>query len=151
MKPVQLGDSEYALAIEEKIRDCIPATIGYCTDEYGKKIAGINIVQGIKNKDFYEDADSKVCWEAAKNGLAGMEQIFLVMTFMDSKSKNVEKMKFYFDLKDPYFNGNMVDWFKMIIDNDGILVLFDGSEPSVMVNGIPLDMPKLIVATSGYF
>jgi hypothetical protein len=151
MKPVQLGDSEYALAIEEKIRDCIPATIGHCTDEYGKKIAGINIVQGIKNKDFYEDADSQVCWEAAKNGLAGMEQIFLVMTFMDSKSKNVEKMKFNFDLKDPYFNSNMVDWFKMIIDNDGILVLFDGSEPSIMVKGIPLDMPKLIVATSGCF
>jgi hypothetical protein len=151
MKPVQLGDGEYVLTIEEKIRDCIPATIGYCTDECGKKIAGIIMKQCIKNKDLYEDADSKVYWEAAKNGLAGIEQIFLVMTFRDSKSKVFENMNFYFDLRDPSFSGNMVEWFKMIIERNGILELFDGSEPSIMVNTIPLDIPKLIVATGGHF
>jgi hypothetical protein len=147
MKPVQFGDGEYVLTIEEKIRDCIPATIGYCIDENNGKIAGIIMKQCIKNKYLYEYADSKVYWEAAKNGLAGMEQIFLVMTFMNSRSKIFEKMNFYFDLKDPSFSNCMVEWFKLIIEKNGILALFDGSEPSVMVNAIPLDIPKLIVAT----
>jgi hypothetical protein len=151
MKPVQLGDGEYILTVEEKIRDCIPATIGYCIDENNGKIAGIIMKQCIKNKYLYEDADSKVYWEAAKNGLAGIEQIFLVMTFVDSKSKVFEKMNFYFDLKDPSFSNHMLEWFEMIIEKNGILELFDGSEPSIMVDTIPLDLPKLIVATRGCF
>jgi hypothetical protein len=126
MKSVQLGDGEYILTIEEKMRDCVPATIGYCTDMYGEKIAGIIIGQGIKNKELYEDADSKVYWEAAKNGLAGIEKIFLIMTFRDSKSTNMEKMNFCFDLKDPSFSSNMINWFVMIIKKNGSLVLFDG-------------------------
>lgn len=149
MKHVQLGDGEYVLTVEEKMRECIPASIGYCIDEYGEKIAGIFIKQDIKNKDIYKDADSKVCWEVAKNGLAGIEKIFLIMVFIDSKSKKVEKMNFYFDLKDQSFSDNMSDWFKMIIDKHGILGLFDESEPFIMVDAIPLDIPRLIVMTKG--
>lgn len=149
MKSVQLGDGEYVLTIEEKIRGCVPAAIGYCTDECGEKIAGIVIKQGMKNKDLYKNADSKVYWEAAKNGLAGIEQIFLIMTFRDPESADVEKMNFYFDVKDSSFSSDMVEWFKMIIDRNGVLGLFDDSEPSIIVDAIPLDIPKLIVATRG--
>ncbi len=149
MKAVQLGDGEYTLTIEEKIRDCIPASIGYCTDGCGYKIAGIMIKQCMKNKDLYEDADSKVYWEAAKNGLAGVDEIFLIMTFKDPKSTTMEKMNFYFDLRDKSFSDNMVEWFAMIIEKNGVLGLFDESEATVIVDTIPLDIPKLIVATNG--
>lgn len=146
MKFFQLGDGEYLLTIEEKIRDSVRATISHCTDKDGEKIAGISLGQYIKNKDIFKDADSKICWEAAKDGSAGIEKIFLIMTFRDPSSNEVEKMNFYFDLNDPYFSVNMVEWFKMIIGKNGLLALFDGNEPSVLVYSVPLDMPKLIVS-----
>lgn len=146
MKFFQLGDGEYLLTTEEKIRGSVRATIGQCIDNNGEKIAGIILEQRIKNKDMFKDADSKIRWEAAKDGSAGIEKIFLIMTFRDSNSNCVEEMNFYFDLNDPCFSDNMISWFKMIIGKNGLLALFDGDDPSVFVYSIPLDMPKLIVS-----
>jgi hypothetical protein len=146
MKFFQLGSGEYLLTVEENIRCSVRATIGQCIDMNGEKIAGIILEHHIKNKDVFKDADSKICWEAAKDGSAGIEKIFLIITFRDNNSNYEGKMNFYFDLNDPYFSDNMIDWFKLIIGKNGLLALFDGEEPSVFLHSVPLDMPKLIIS-----
>ena len=149
MKHVQLGEGEYHLMLEEKIRDCIPAEIGYGIDNVGDMTAGIFVKQEIKKKSLYEDARSYVIWEATKNGLLGIEKIFLNMIFRDTENVDIGRMNFYFDLKDPFFGNNMTEWFTMIIDKNGVLGICDGVIPAIMVDNIPLDIPKLIVMTKG--
>lgn len=149
MKHIQLGEGEYSLVLEEKIRECIPAGISYGIDDDGDKIAGIFLKQEIKKKDLYGDAISEVTWEATQNGLLGIEKIFLTMIFRDTENVDIGKMNFYFDLKDSFFRNNMVEWFTMIIDKNGVLGLCDGTVPTIMIDHIPLDIPKLIVVTSG--
>lgn len=149
MKHVQLGDGEYILTVEEKIRECIPAGIGYGIDDDGDKTAGIFLKQEIKDKDLYGDVWSEVTWEATQNGSLGIEEIFLHVIFRNDENADIGKMNFYFDLKDPFFRNNMTEWFTMIIDKNGVLGLCDGNEPTIMVNRVPLDIPKLIVMTKG--
>lgn len=149
MKSIQLGDGEYILTMEEKIRGCIPAGIGCGIDDNGDKIAGIFVKQAIKNKDIYADAISEVVWEAIKNGSLGIDKIFLNMIFRDLENVEIGKMNFYFDLENPFFRDNMIEWFTMIIDKNGVLGMCDGVVPAIMIDHIPLDIPKLMVMTNG--
>jgi hypothetical protein len=147
MKHVQLGDGEYMLTVEEKIRGCIPAGISWGIDDNGDKIAGILVKQTIKNKDIYEDVISEVTWEAIKSGSLGIDKIFLNMIFRDLENVEIGKMNFYFDLKNPFFRDNMIEWFTMIIDKNGVLGMCDGVVPTIMIDHVPLDIPRLVVMT----
>ena len=149
MKQIQLGEGEFCIFVEERIRQCIPAEIVYDIDDDGDKTAGIFVKQEIKEKNLYENAGTKVTWEAIQNGLLGIEQIFLTMIFSDPKNVDIRKMNFYFDMKDPFFRNNMIEWFTMIIDKNGVLGLCDGTIPTIMIDHIPLDMPMFIVMTQG--
>lgn len=149
MKSVQLGDGEYILTMEEKIRGCLPAGIGYGIDDNGDKTAGIFVKEEIENKDIYSDAISEVVWEAIKNGSLGIYKIFLNMIFRDLENVEIGKMSFYFDLENPFFRDNMIEWFTMIIGKNGVLGLCDGVMPTIMIDHIPLDIPKLVVMTKG--
>ncbi len=148
MKGTQLGDGEYSLMIEEKIRECIPSAIGYGIDDDGDKTAGIIVKQEIKKKNLYGNARSEAIWEAARNNGLGIERIFLNIIFRDDNNVYMGKMNFYFDLKDSS-RDDMIEWFKMIVEKNGLLGLCDGTEPSIMIDNIPLDVPKLIVITKG--
>ncbi len=149
MERIQLGNTEYSLMVEERIRGCIPSVISHgFDDDDGKRIAGISIEQKIKNKDLYADASSETIWEIAQNGIL-VDKIFLTMIFRDPENVEIERMHFYFDLEDSLFMDNMVEWFMLIIGNNGMLALCDDVEPSILVDHIPLDIPKLIVDTEG--
>lgn len=148
MKKIQLGDGEYYLMLEERLREYIPAEISYGIEDDGSKFAGIIIQQQIENKYLYGNANSTVIWEAAQNGM-NIEKIFLDMIFRDDESVKLGEMHFYFDIKDSNFRKHMIEWFTMIIEKNGIIGLFDNTDPSIMINNIPLDMPKLIIATKG--
>ena len=149
MKHVQLGEGEYYLVIEEKMRECIPAGISYGIDDDGSKTAGIFVRQEIEEKSLYENAGSETTWEDTQNGLLGIDKIFLTIIFRNSENVDIGKMNFYFDLKDPIFRDNMVEWFTMIIGKNGTLGLCDGVVPTIMVDHVPLDLPRLIVMTKG--
>lgn len=147
MQAIKLGDAEYFLTIEEKIRECIPSIISFSIKDDGSKMAGINVEQEIKKKPLYESGNSHATWEATKDGIL-IDKIFLTLIFKDDKNVDIEKMRFCFDMYDSLFRDNMVEWFTMIIDKH-MLGLCDGKEPSVIVNNIPLDIPKLMVETRG--
>jgi hypothetical protein len=149
MKHIQLGEGEYSLVIEEKIRECIPAGISYGIDNDGSKTAGVFVRQEIMEKGLYENAGSETIWEATQNGLLGIDKIFLTIIFRDNENVNIGKMNFYFDLEDHLFRDNMVEWFAMIIEKNGVLGLCDGVIPTIMVDHVPLDLPRLIVMTKG--
>ncbi len=148
MESIKLGDTEYFLTVEEKIRECIPSIISFSTEDDGSKTAGINMKREIKKKQLFESANSKATWEATKDGIL-IDKIFLTLIFKDDKNVDIDMMCFCFDMKDSLFRDNMVDWFTMIIEKDGLLGLCDGIIPSVNINNIPLDIPKLMVETKG--
>lgn len=148
MQAINLGDTEYFLAIEEKMKECIPSSIGFSIEDDGSKVAGINVKQEISKKHLYENANSHATWEATKNGIL-IDKIFLTLIFKDNEGIDIEKMCFCFDMNDSLFRNNMVEWFKMIIGKDGLLGLCDGVIPSVDIHSIPLDIPKLMVETKG--
>lgn len=137
----QTGDTEYFLIVEEKIRECLPAKIGSGVDEDGKKIAGILLDKPLEDKQIYIDIDVKSQWEAANDPKHGIEKIFLHLDFVGIG----KKLNFYFDLKDPYFRKNMISWFSLIILKNGVMGLCDGELPSVLVENVPLDMPKMMI------
>lgn len=147
MQSIKLGDAEYFLTIEEKIRECIPSIISFSTEDDGSNTAGINVKQEIKKKSLYESGNSHATWEATKDGIL-IDKIFLTLIFKDDNNIDIENMHFCFDMYDSLFRDNMVEWFTMIIGKH-MLGLCDGKEPSVIVNNIPLDIPKLIVETKG--
>ena len=148
MERIRLGNGEYSLMVEERIRECIPSVISHGVDDDGVRLAGINVKREIKNKDLYADASSETIWELAQDGIL-VDKIFLTMIFRDTENVEIERMHFYFDLKDSLFRDNMVEWFMLIIGKDGMLALCDDLEPSVTIDHIPLDIPKLIVETKG--
>jgi len=146
---IQLGNSEYFLMVEERIRGCIPSVISHgFDDDDGTRIAGISVEREIKNKDLYSNASSETIWELAQDGIF-VDKIFLTMIFRDPENLEIERMHFYFDLDDSLFKDNMVEWFMLIISKNGMLALCDDVEPSILVDHIPLDIPKLIVETEG--
>lgn len=145
MKFVDKNPGEYMLTIEEKIRECVSAIYGYGTDNDGEKIAGIIVEKPIENKELYIGIDTKSNWEAAYDPIYGIEKIFLNMNFIKIK----KTMNFYFDLKDHYSIGSMYDWLRLIIKNNGKMAICDGILPSIMVEGVPLDIPTLILTAKG--
>lgn len=104
----------------------------------------------MKNKILYGNAISEATWDISRDDILA-DKIFLTIVFKNPDNENIDtgKMNFYFDMKDPIFRENMVDWFKTIVDKDGKLYLCDGSLPSIEVNDVPLDIPKLMIRTKG--
>ncbi len=137
----QTGDSEYTLIMEENMRDCILADYGVGTSPDGKnRFAAIILKEHLKDKSLYENADIKSRWEVAHSRIIGMEKVFLELNF-----NNGNKLKFYINLLDPNFISIRELWFSLIIDTNGMIAISDRTEPSIIADNIPIDVPKLIL------
>ena len=135
------GDTEYGLIIEEKIRECKCADYGIGTSPDGKhRFAAIILREPLKDKGLYEHVDIKSRWEAAHFRNIGMEKVFLDVNFGGERS-----LKFYINLYDPNFITIKEVWFSLIIDTDGMIAISDKREPSIIADGVPIDIPKLIL------
>lgn len=136
----QIGDAEYSLIIEEKIRGCIPADYGVgITQDSKYRFAVIILKEYLKDKELYENADIETKWDAAHIRNIGLEKVFLNVNFGEERS-----LKFYIDL----YNSNFIPikelWFSLIIEN-GMIAISDKREPSIIATNVPIDIPKLIL------
>lgn len=139
------GDGEYQLMIEEMIRECIPYDLGYTINkELGRQEPAI-VLRQIMNKDALKDRDSLSSW-AVPQSRGTVKMAFLNITFPWSALKEEIIIKICI-----HFSPDVIDWLKLLISTDGLLVLDDDTYQeniegrAVMVTGIPLDVPKAIV------
>jgi len=143
MKTLNLSDGELHLRIEEEKRQCRSISeIGECIDgeDNGRHKPFILLKDGLKNKELYENADVNIKWVAAIEGtrVAGF---FLVMNF---KSGGILK----FDL--PVKSSFIIAWLKLLVEAEGDLVIFDGSQPDIVAHNVPLDLPKKLLKNSSF-
>ena len=137
----QTGDSEYNLIMEEKIKECDCADYGVGISPDGKhRFAAIILREPLKDKELYENADIKSRWEAAHFRIIGMEKVFLELEF-----GNGRKLKFYINLYDLNFIAIRELWFSLIVGTNGMIAISDKREPSIIADGVPIDVPKLIL------
>ena len=136
----QAGDSEYSLIMEEKIRECIPTDYGVGTAPDGKRFAAIILKDPLEDKGLYENADIKSRWEVAHFRIIGIEKVFLKLDFGSGRI-----LKFYINLFDLNFITIRELWFSLIIETNGMIAISDRREPSIIADGIPVDVPKFIL------
>lgn len=136
----QIGDTEYSLIIEEKIRECEYANYCVGVSPDGKRFAAIVLREHLKDKELYENADIKIRWEAAHFRIIGMEKVFLELKFGSGE----RSLKFYINLYDPNFITIKDLWFSLIIETR-MIAISDKGEPSIIATNVPIDVPKLVL------
>lgn len=121
MKFQQLGDGEYHLMKEEYLRESLPSDLGIAlNDKSGRREPAIVFRQPLKDKGSLMFRDVESSWAVARNH-SKVEIIFLTINFKAEDGKRPERIKVCFDR----FTPQVKDWFKLLVDTGGRLVLND--------------------------
>lgn len=134
MKVLDASDGEIHLFVEEEKRQCRPLS------EIGECIVGdrhkpfIRLKDGLKEKEKYKNTYVTSSWAVPISGtqISGL--------FLSMKIKDAGILKF--DL--PIYHALILEWLKLLVEAEGDIVIFDGSQPTVMVR-VTLDIPKKLL------
>lgn len=144
MKYQKFGDGEYLLMKEEYLRDCTPHDLGYAQNkESGRREPAIVLRQMLKDKDNLKFRDIESSWSVAQES-DKVEMLFLTINFKPAEGKEVALIRIGINK----FSPEVMDWFRMLISTEGELVLNDslGDVQAITVTGVPLDLPRAILA-----
>ena len=144
MKYQQLGDGEYHLIKEEYRRESTPRELGSAQNKVsGRHEPAIVFRQPLKDKESLMIRDVDSSWAVAHNH-GKVEMLFLTINFKTTDGKHQEQIQVCIDEYTPH----VMDWFRLLVDTGGELVLNDtiGDVKAIMVTGVPLDVPKAILA-----
>ncbi len=138
----QVGDGEYLLMKEELMQDCTPMTFGFASEPVThKRFPAIILKEILLNRKQYENGDADSKWAIAHSH--GM----LDMIFLDLLFNKSNKIRVCFN--NTMFCEMLMDWFKLLIETKGELVLSDmsivGEINGIKVTNVPLDIPSFIV------
>ena len=146
MRHQKFGVNDYHLMKEEYIRECTPSSLGFALTQSGKREPAIVTTSPLYNKEILKFRDIQSSWAAAhQHGI--VEFVFLDLNFQSETGKEVTtQIKINIDMSTP----GIVDWFSLLIDTGGDLILNDalGNVQAIKVSGIPLDVPRAIVANA---
>jgi len=137
-----LGTGEYQLMMEELNRDCTPSTFGFGKSlDRTKDIPSIILKTPLENREKYVSGDIESVWGILQDH-GRIDAIYLDMEF-----KGVNKIRICFD--ETMFGELLMDWFRLLIQSQGFLMLHDslelGEVEAIGVTGVPLDIPTTIV------
>jgi len=139
----KFGEGEYQLMKEEYLRESTPFDLGVAQDkESGRREPAIVLRQPLKNKQELMFRDIDTSWGAAQK--AGVvEMLILNLTFKPIEGLKQEQIQICIDK----FTSHTMDWFRLLIDNGGVLALNDatGDVQAIMVSGVPLDLPRAVL------
>lgn len=144
MKYQQFGDGDYQLMKEEYLRESLPNDLGYAQNkESGRREPAIVLRQPLNDKESLMFRDVDISWVVAHNQ-GEVEMMFLTINFKTGDGKRQERIRLCFDT----FTPHVMDWFKLLVDTKGELALNDatGDVRAIMVTGVPLDLPRAILA-----
>ncbi len=137
-----LNTGEYQLMIEELNRDCTPSTFGFGKSlDRTKDIPSIILKTPLENREKYVGADIESIWGIMQDH-GRVDAIYLDMEF-----KGIKKIRICFD--ESMFGELLIDWFRLLIQSQGFLMLHDSPEfgevEAIGITNIPLDVPTTIV------
>ncbi len=140
----KFGEGEYQLLKEEYLRESTPFDLGVAQDrESGIREPAIVLRQPLKNKQELMFRDVDTLWGAAQR--AGVvEMLILIITFKPTEEQHQEQIQICIDK----LTSHTHEWFKLLIDTKGEMALNDstGDVQAIMVSGVPLDMPRAVLA-----
>ena len=141
----KLGAGEYDLMLEEHLRKCTPCDLGYAQNkESGRREPAIVLRQPLENKESLKFRDIESSWTVAQES-DKVEMLFLTINFKAAEGKEEAALiRICIDKVSP----EVMDWFRLLISTGGELALNDttGDVQAIMVTGVPLDIPKAILA-----
>jgi len=140
----KFGAGEYQLMLEEHLRECTPSDLGYAQNkESGRREPAIVLRQPLENKESLKFRDINTSWGVAQDH-GTVEMLFLTINFKPTEGKEDAMIRICIDK----FNPEVMDWFRLLISTEGELALNDatGDVQAIMVTGVPLDIPKAILA-----
>lgn len=138
------GEGDYHLMKEEWMRVSTPCDLGIVLNkESGRREPAIVLRQPLKDKENMKFRDVESSWVVAHNS-GKVEMLFLTINFKAVDGKHPEQIRICID----GFTPHIMDWFRLLIDTEGELALNDstGDVQVIMVTGVPLDLPKAILA-----
>lgn len=144
MKYQQFGDGDYLLMKEEYLRESLPSDLGIALNkESGRREPAIVLRQLLKDKGSLMFRDIESSWAVAHNH-GKVEMIFLTINFKPDDGKRPERIQVCFERITPH----VMEWFEFLVDTKGELALSDatGDVQAIMVMGVPLDLPRVILA-----
>lgn len=138
----KLSTGEYQLMLEELNRDCTPATFGFGKSIDKKTdIPSLILKVPLENKQKYAEADIESGWGMLQNH-GRIDAIYLNIEF-----KGLRTIRICFD--ETLFGDLLMDWFKLLIQSGGFLMLSDNMElgfvEAIGVTDVPLDIPTMLV------
>lgn len=141
MRYLKVGIGEYQLMLEEMLRECTPCDLGYATVIEGL-IPAIVLRQPMKDKASILYRDINTSWDVAQ-GHGNIELLFMTIKFKASE-KGVASIRICIDK----FSPEVMDWFGLLVATKGRAALTDsiGSTQAIGITGVPLDVPKAILA-----
>jgi hypothetical protein len=109
----------------------------------GRREPAIVLRQPLNDKENLKFRDVDSSWAVAHNS-GKVEMLFLTINFKTSNGNHPEQIRICID----GFTPHLMDWFGLLIDTEGELALNDstGDVEAIMVTGVPLDLPKAILA-----
>jgi len=141
------GVGEYQIMKEEYLRECTPHDLGYALNKNtDRREPAIVLRHPLKDKANLVSRDINTSWVVAQE-FEKVEMLFLTINFKPVDGKEDAMIRIYIDK----FSTEVMDWFRMLISTEGELVLNDatGDVQAIMVTGVPLDIPKAILAHIG--
>jgi hypothetical protein len=144
MKYQKCGDGDYLLMKEEYLRESLPSDLGIALNkESGRREPAIVLRQPLKNKEDLKFRDVESLWAVAHNS-GQVEMMFLTINFKTADGKHPEQIRICIN----GFTSHLMEWFRLLIDTEGELALSDttGDVQAIMVTGVPLDLPRAILA-----
>ena len=140
----KFGEGDYLLMKEEYLRASTPHDLGVAQDRgSGRREPAIVLKHSLKNKQELMFRDIGTSWGAAQK--AGVvEMLILNLTFKPTEELPQEQIQICIDK----LTSHTMDWFKLLIDTGGVLALNDatGDVQAIMVSGVPLDIPRAVLA-----
>jgi hypothetical protein len=139
-----LGDAENHLMKEELLRECIPCDLGEARETgTNRREPAIVLRQVLKDKDALKHRDIKSTWAAAQE-FGRLDLVFLTIKFIETSDKPAAQIRICINNVTP----RTLQWFKLLIATDGELALNDvlGEVEAISVTGVPLDIPREILA-----
>lgn len=140
----KFGDGEYQLMKEEYLRECTPHDLGYALNKNtDKREPAIVLRHPLKDKANLISRDINTSWVVAQESDM-VKILFLIINFKPVDGKEAAHVSLCIDK----FTPEIMDWFRLLVSTEGELVLNDatGDVQAIMVTGVPLDIPKAILA-----
>lgn len=135
-----------------------------------KEMPSIRLGRKLIQKDLYRETITRSMWKMAKDRDKGELNAFLEIDFpetnastlrfcfnMSTKLKKIgegKKIKIgEVELIETFMEfegdtGTILQWMKLLISSGGNISISDGEEPSIGTDGVPIDIPRLVL---GYF